>query len=115
MISLQDPRMRCGMGTLCAPTLRPAYLSTARTGLLHAAQDNHPNARRCVRLHSLQLAAHLSERDVQMLKIEQLTYEMATLERWRFARRSERLVAVQRSLLDESIDTDLEAISLEIE
>ena len=40
---------------------------------------------------------------------------MATLKRWRYGRRSEQLDAVQRSLLDESIDADLEAISLEIE
>ena len=48
------------------------------------------------------------------LKIEQLTHEMATLKRWRFARRSEQLDAVQRSLLEESIDEDLEAIGLEL-
>ena len=40
---------------------------------------------------------------------------MATLKRWRYGRRSEELDAVQRSLLDESIDADIEAISLEIE
>ena len=40
---------------------------------------------------------------------------MATLKRWRFARRSEQMDAVQWSLLDESIDADLEAIELEIE
>jgi transposase len=51
----------------------------------------------------------------KQLKIEQLTHEMATLKRWRFARRSEQLDAVQRSLLEESIDEDLEAIGLEIE
>jgi transposase len=77
--------------------------------------------------------ARLSELDVQLnarealiarrdeelkhkqLKIDQLTHEMATLKRWRYARRSEQLDAVQRSLLDESIDADLEAIGLEIE
>jgi transposase len=50
----------------------------------------------------------------RQLKIEQLTHEMATLKRWRFARRSEQLDAVQRSLLEESIDADLEAIELEL-
>jgi len=39
---------------------------------------------------------------------------MATLKRWRFARRSEQLSAVQRSLLEESIDEDLGAIGLEL-
>jgi transposase len=70
--------------------------------------------------------AQISERDARLatrdeelkrkqLKIDQLTYEMATLRRWRYGRHSEQLDAVQRSLLDESIDADLEAISLEIE
>jgi len=51
----------------------------------------------------------------RQLKIDQLTHEMATLKRWRFARRSERIDAVQWTLLDESIDADLEAIELELE
>ena len=51
----------------------------------------------------------------RQLKIDQLTHEMATLKRWRFARRSERIDAVQWSLLDESIDADLEAVELELE
>jgi len=64
-------------------------------------------------------AAQLASRDEELkrkqLKIDQLTHEMALIKRWRYARRSEQLDAVQRSLLDESIDADLEAISLEIE
>jgi transposase len=40
---------------------------------------------------------------------------MAILKRYRFDRRSEQMDVVQRSLLDESIDADIEAISLEIE
>ena len=70
--------------------------------------------------------AQISERDAQImardtelkrkqLKIEQLTHEMAILKRWRYGRHSEQLDAVQHSLLDESIDADIEAISLEIE
>jgi transposase len=70
--------------------------------------------------------AQLAERDAQIterekelkrkqLKIDQLTHEMATLKRWRYGRHSEQLDVVQRSLLDESIDADIEAISLEIE
>jgi transposase len=42
----------------------------------------------------------------KQLKIEQLTHEMGTLKRWRFARRSEQMDAVQRSLLEESIEED---------
>ena len=51
----------------------------------------------------------------KQLKIDQLTHEMATLKRYRFGRHSEQLDIVQRSLLDETIDADLEAIALEIE
>src|ERR1700735_5083545 len=63
--------------------------------------------------------AKLSQRDEELkykqLKIDQLTHEMAVLKRWRFAKRSEQLDAVQRSLLEESIDADLEAIDHEIQ
>jgi transposase len=51
----------------------------------------------------------------KQLKIDQLTHEMATLKRYRFGRHSEQLDIVQRSLLDETIDADIEAIALEIE
>jgi transposase len=50
----------------------------------------------------------------KQLKIEQLTHEMAVLKRWKFAARSEQLHGVQRSLLDEAIDADLEAIAAEL-
>ncbi len=64
-------------------------------------------------------AALIAKRDAEIklkqLKIDQLTHEMATLRRWRYGRHSEQLDVVQRSLLDESIDADIEAISLEIE
>ena len=40
---------------------------------------------------------------------------MALSKRWRFGRRSEQLYPAQRSLLEESIDEDLEAIELELE
>src|SRR6202050_5359280 len=65
------------------------------------------------------LLAELDSRDKELkakqLKIDQLTHEMAILKRYRFDRRSEQMDPVQRSLLDESIDADIEAISLEIE
>jgi transposase len=64
-------------------------------------------------------ATILSKRDAELktkqLKIDQLTHEMAILKRWRFDRRSEQLDVVQRSLLDESIEADLEAIGFEVE
>ena len=40
------------------------------------------------------------------LKIEQLTHEMATLKRWKFAKRSEQVNGAQTSLLEESIEED---------
>jgi transposase len=65
--------------------------------------------------HAALIAKRDAELKAKQLKIDQLTHEMATLKRWRYGRHSEQLDVVQRSLLDESIDEDLEAISLEIE
>ena len=62
-----------------------------------------------------QLANRDQELKAKQLKIDQLTHEMAILKRWHFDRRSEQMDVVQRSLFDESIDADIEAISLEIE
>jgi transposase len=62
-----------------------------------------------------QLASRDAELKRKQLKIDQLTHEMATLKRWQYGRHSEQIDAVQRSLLDESIDADIAAISLEIE
>src|ERR1700744_221371 len=63
--------------------------------------------------------AKLASRDEELrhkqLRIDQLTHEMATLKRWRYGRHSEQLDTLQRSLLDERIDADLQAISLELE
>ena len=49
------------------------------------------------------------------LKISQLTHEMAILKRWRFGRAAEAFQGLQRSLLEESIDEDLEAIEVELD
>jgi len=51
----------------------------------------------------------------RQLKIEQLTHEMAVIKRWKFAVRSEQLHGEQRSLLEETIEADLEAIAQELE
>ena len=64
--------------------------------------------------HAL-IASRDQELKHKQLKIDQLTHEMATLNRYRFGRHSEQLDGMQRSLLDESIDADIEAIALEIE
>jgi len=65
------------------------------------------------------LLGQLAQKDetikVKQLKIDQLTHEMGILKRWRFGRRSEQLESGQRSLLEESIDEDLEAIGVELE
>lgn len=65
------------------------------------------------------LLTQVTQKDEELkfkqLKIDQLTHEMAVLKRWRFGRRSEQLDPAQRSLLEESIDEDLEAIELELE
>ena len=50
----------------------------------------------------------------RQLKIEQLTHEMALLKRWKFAARSEQLHGAQRTLFEETIAADLEAIAVEL-
>jgi transposase len=47
--------------------------------------------------------------------IDKLTHENAVLKRLKFAAQSERFNAEQRSLLDETLDADLQAVSEEIE
>src|ERR1700685_394946 len=65
------------------------------------------------------LFAQVTQKDHELkhkqLKIDQLTHEMAVLKRWQFGQRSERLNPAQRSLLEETIDADLEAIERELE
>ena len=47
--------------------------------------------------------------------IEKLTHEMAVLKRLKFAAKSEAFTGEQKSLLEEAIDADLEALSRELE
>jgi transposase len=63
----------------------------------------------------VQVTQQSHELKAKQLKIDQLTHEMAVLKRWQFGRRSERLDPAQRSLLEETIDADLEAIERELE
>ena len=51
----------------------------------------------------------------KQLKIDQLTHELATLRRWKFAPSSEQLHGEQRQLFEETTEADLEAIGLELE
>lgn len=71
-----------------------------------------------LRVFAAELIATLTSKDHELrtkqLKIEQLTYEMAVLKRWKFAARSEQLHGMQRSLLEETLDADLEAIAAEL-
>lgn len=60
------------------------------------------------------LASKDRELRYKQLKIDQLSHEMALLKRWKFAARSEQLHGDQRSLLDETIEADLEAIGVEL-
>jgi transposase len=57
----------------------------------------------------------LAEMRVKQVLIDKLTHEMATLKRLKFAAQSEAFHVGQKSLLEETIDTDLEALSQEIE
>ncbi|HBO1414004.1 TPA: transposase, partial [Pseudomonas aeruginosa] len=47
--------------------------------------------------------------------IEQLTHEIAILKRHKFAKRSEQISPAQGSLLDDLLNTDLEAIDAELQ
>lgn len=57
----------------------------------------------------------LAEMRVKQVLIDKLTHEMATLKHLKFAAQSEAFHVAQKSLLEETIDTDLEALSQEIE
>ena len=85
-----------------------------------------PQTRQAVLSLVSELQAELAARDAQIHKrdheiafkqalIDKLTHEMAVLKRLKFAATSERFNAEQRSLLQEAIDEDLEALAREIE
>ena len=57
----------------------------------------------------------IAEMRVKQAFIDKLTHEMAVLKRLKFAASSERFDPEQRSLLQEELETDLEAVSKEIE
>jgi transposase len=62
-----------------------------------------------------ELADTRRDNTLKQLKIDQLTHEMATLKRWKFAGRTEQLNPGQRHLFEETLAADLEAIGLELE
>ena len=61
------------------------------------------------------LRAARAEAAFKQAIIEKLTHENAILKRLKFAAQSERFSAEQKSLLDETLDSDLAAVAAEIE
>jgi transposase len=61
------------------------------------------------------IARHEREAAFKQATIDKLTHENAILKRLKFAAQSERFSAQQRSLLEETLDADLQAVAEEIE
>ena len=74
-----------------------------------------PQLRQVVRTLIAEAAAKDREIAFKQAFIDKLTHEMAVLKRLKFAARSESFNAEQKSLLEETIDTDLAALAAEIE
>src|SRR6185437_4713858 len=79
------------------------------------AQMNAQELRALVSALTDEVTQKEQELKFKQLKIDQLTHEMAILRRWRFGRHSEKLDPAQRSLLEEWIGEDLQAIGQELE
>ena len=62
-----------------------------------------------------QIALHINAIAFKQAIIDKLTHEMAVLKRLKFAAKSEAFNAEQRSLLEETIDADLEALTQELQ
>ena len=71
--------------------------------------------RQAVRMLLGEVASKSAEITFNRATIDKLTHEMAVLKRLKFAATSEAFNAEQKSLLEETIDTDLAALALEIE
>jgi transposase len=61
------------------------------------------------------IARHEREAAFKQATIDKLTHENAVLKRLKFAAQSERFSAEQRSLLEETLDADLQAVAEQIE
>ena len=93
-------------------------LAARSVPVIDAAELNELNARQLrdvVQSLLGTLAAQTAEIKFKQALIDKLTHEMAVLKRLKFAAKSESFNAEQRSLLDEAIDADLEALAREIE
>ena len=97
----------------CACALRPARSpSVIGTDLDTLSPDQ---LRQAVRALQAEVASKSSEIAFKQATIDKLTHEMAVLRRLKFAAKSEAFNAEQKSLLEETIDSDLAALALEIE
>ena len=63
----------------------------------------------------MEIDQHKKELVYRQTKIDQLTHEIALAKRWKFGQQSERLGPVQASLLEETLDADIAAMTTEIE
>jgi len=78
--------------------------------------DMDAAALRAVAASLIERVARLdTENRTKQLRIDQLTHEMAVLKRWKFVARSEQLAGEQKTLFEETLEADLEAIGLELE
>lgn len=91
--------------------LDAAQLRELLRGLIEHAGEQQ----RVIEAHGHVIAVKHCEIHFKQTKVDQLTHEIAMLRRWKFAARSERLNAEQRSLLDEPLDADIAVIEQELE
>jgi hypothetical protein len=68
-------------------------------------------------VHSMHVTIERRDREIAFKQalIDKMTHEMAVLKRLKFAAQSERVAPEQRNLLEETIDTDIAALELELE
>ncbi len=99
------------IGAQHLPSSDPAQLRQA----LLALMDEVASKDAVIQRHELQAARHQREAAFKQALIDKLTHEMAVLKRLKFAAKSEAFSAEQKSLLDETLDTDLAALAAEIQ
>ena len=83
--------------------------------VLRGLIEHAGHQQRVIETHDRIIATMDREIHFKQSRVDQLTHEIALLRRWKFAARSERLNAGQRSLLDETLDADIAAIEQELE
>ena len=71
--------------------------------------------REALRAAQTLVESHRREVAFKQAAIDKLTHEMAVLKRLKFAAKSEAYSAEQKSLIEETLDTDLAALAAEIE